>query len=295
MRVTAYNEPMSFLRHIAVCNNYRPEDFEPLWVGARQIGRVRPSLGEALLDFSRVFGPGVQGGVQLNAALRGFDERTDAVAGVMEALAGTGLVQAPLGELYPVTCGDREDALFIVDRGHVAYLGIPTFGQHLNGFVRRGDGLHMWIGRRARDRHLFPGRLDQLVAGGLPHGIPLADNLAKECWEEAGIEPELALQAEFVGTLSYFAQTAKGAKPDTLFCYDLELPDDFTPRCTDGEVEAFYLLPLDEVSEIVRSGDAFKPNCALVVIDFLIRHGRIAADHPEYEALRGGLRLNAAR
>jgi len=281
---------MSFLRHIAACNNYRPEDFVPLLVDGSQAGRVYPAFAEALLDFPRVFAPGQSGAVALSDALRGFDERSEAVAEVVDALAGQGVVQRRFGELYPVTLGDRDEALFVIDRAVVAHFGFPTFGQHMNGFVRRPDGIHMWIGRRARDRHLFPGRLDQLVAGGLPHGILPVENLVKECWEEAGIERDLASQASHVGNLRYCAQTAKGAKPDTLLCYDLELPEDFAPRCTDGEVEDFYLLPLAEVADIVRSGDEFKPNCSLVVIDFLIRHGRITGGHPEYDDLVRGLR-----
>jgi hypothetical protein len=39
----------------------------------------------------------------------------------------------------------------------------------------------------------------------------------------------------------------------------------------------------------VEAGDDFKFNCALVVIDFLIRHGLIAPDHPDYVALVRGL------
>ena len=39
----------------------------------------------------------------------------------------------------------------------------------------------------------------------------------------------------------------------------------------------------------VEQTDAFKFNCSLVVIDFLIRHGHLAADHPDYEAIVLGL------
>ena len=77
-------------------------------------------------------------------------------------------MQAPLGEAYPVTRGRREDAIFLVDRGAASWFGFRAFGQHLNGYVRRGEELFMWVGKRAGDRRIFPGRLDQLVAGGLP-------------------------------------------------------------------------------------------------------------------------------
>jgi hypothetical protein len=74
-----------------------------------------------------------------------------------------------------------------------------------------------------------------------------------------------------------------------LFNYDLDLPADFTPRNTDGEVEEFYLWPMEKVMETVRESDDFKFNCALVVIDFLLRRGLIPPEHPEYGGLLAGL------
>ena len=58
---------------------------------------------------------------------------------------------------------------------------------------------------------------------------------------------------------------------------------------TDGEVDAFYLWPMERVVEAVRDSDSFKFNCALVVIDFLVRHGYIAADDPDYSDIVEGL------
>jgi hypothetical protein len=85
-------------------------------------------------------------------------------------------------------------------------------------------------------------------------------------------------------------ETGKGLKPDTLYCYDLELPPEFEPHCSDGEVEEFYLWPIERVAQIVRESDEFKPNCSLVVIDFLIRHGVIGPEHVDYLQLNQGLR-----
>jgi hypothetical protein len=75
-----------------------------------------------------------------------------------------------------------------------------------------------------------------------------------------------------------------------LYCYDLEVPADFVPRNTDGEVESFHLLPLDEVARLVAQTDEFKLNCNLVVIDFLIRHGWVDPSSPAYLPLALGLR-----
>ena len=79
---------------------------------------------------------------------------------------------------------------------------------------------------------------------------------------------------------------------DIIYCYDLELPEDFQPTPTDGEVADFLLLPIDKVIELVAETDRFKPNCNLVIIDFLLRHGLLGPEHPQYDALALGLRVH---
>jgi hypothetical protein len=49
-------------------------------------------------------------------------------------------------------------------------------------------------------------------------------------------------------------------------------------------------MPAAEVARLVRDTDEFKLNCNLVVIDFLIRHGVIAQEDPDYIAIIQGLR-----
>jgi hypothetical protein len=44
------------------------------------------------------------------------------------------------------------------------------------------------------------------------------------------------------------------------------------------------------VAEIVRDTRQFKFNCNLVLIDFFVRHGVIAPEHPDYLAICRGLR-----
>ena len=89
---------------------------------------------------------------------------------------------------------------------------------------------------------------------------------------------ELAARAVPTTTITYVREDASGLKPDTLFCYDLELPADFVPRPHDGEVERFLLLPLRELVAAVRDSARCKPNCALVWIDFFLRHGALDAE-----------------
>ena len=39
----------------------------------------------------------------------------------------------------------------------------------------------------------------------------------------------------------------RGVFPETQFVFDLEMPESFQPVNIDGEVEAFYLLTIEEV------------------------------------------------
>ena len=288
------SESSGYLRHVRACNPPVTEPFLPWWIEGQVVGWVRPGLARALQGLAAAFEV-LPDRIELASGLNDFDSRSQALAEAGERLAELGLVTPPMGELYPVTAGGREAALCVMDRAVAAHFGVRTFGQHLNGYVRDGGRLLMWVGRRARDRLVYPGRLDQLVAGGLPWGVGLEENLLKECREEADIPPELARKAVPVGVVSYNRVAERGFRPDLLYCYDLELPAGFTPRNTDGEVESFQLLPLEEVARRVRETDEFKLNCNLVVIDFLIRHGFLGPEHPEYLQLNLGLRRPPGR
>ena len=54
-------------------------------------------------------------------------------------------------------------------------------------------------------------------------------------------------------------------------------------------MEGFRLMTMNELCACVQDTCDFKFNCALVVIDFLIRHGYIESDHDDYLRLINGL------
>ena len=279
---------MSYLNHITALNQCGSQRYLPFKVDHSTVGRMAPGFAAQLTRWPDTFEVG-EAEITLAQRLDGFEQRSDALAEVIDTLCAEGVIARHHGEPYRVAADFSSPALLTIDRASVAYFGVRAYGQHLNGYVRDGDELLMWLGRRSRSKPSYPGMLDQLVAGGLPHDITLQDNLAKECWEEAAIPAELADQAVPVGTVSYCRETDAGLKADLLFNYDLQLPTDFVPRANDGEMEEFLLLPLAEVAELVEHSSEFKDNCNLVVIDFLIRHGYLPPEHPEYTALCQGL------
>ncbi|GLH16562.1 Uncharacterized protein YJR142W [Gryllus bimaculatus] len=76
----------------------------------------------------------------------------------------------------------------------------------------------------------------------------------------------------------FFFESERGLFPNTEFVFDLELPLDFVPYNSDGEVEKFELLPADQALEKVFSTE-FKTTSCPVVVDFLIRHGKISPEN----------------
>jgi hypothetical protein len=112
----------------------------------------------------------------------------------------------------------------------------------------------------------------------------------KECREEAGMPPELAQRARPVGLITLAALILGHMRIGLQFNYDLELPADFRPRNTDGEVAEFMLMPVSAVIERLKTADEFSYDIAIVLIDFLIRHGFVGPDDPDYLDLVASLR-----
>lgn len=288
---------MDFIDHITACNGYDITAFSPLFIADETVGWVKHDLAEHLVRTETCFDR-CKSGISFDAGSPEPDQRSLEMAKIVKRLADQKLVPPLRQENFPVLSEFRSITLMHMDRAAVPAFGVAAFGCHVNGYVRRDDGgLDLWIGRRSRDRSLYPGMLDNMVAGGLPIDLNPIENVIKEAEEEAGIPAALAGKAQPVSEISYVLQAPDGLKPDTMFCFDLELPSDFVPRNCDGEVEQFYRWPIEKVMEIVRSSFDFKFNCNLVIIDFLIRHGLITENHPDFQPLAKGLRnrLNSGK
>ena len=289
---------MSYLDRIHECNDYNLSHFRP-WYGSGQIlGWFNHRFAEELRRWPEVFdvqealvkfdsGESFTGDNDLNV-----QRRSEVLRTINETLVRDDVIKQTHGELYPVKQRFEDLPFAVIDRASASHYGIKAWGQHLNGYVKRNNEIHMWIAKRSVKKRTFPGMLDNMVAGGLPFDISLRKNIVKECQEEASLNEDMLYQLTSAGAISYCVETPEGLKPDILFCYDLELPESFQPVCQDGEVEEFFLLPLAEVAEIVRETNQFKPNCDLTIIDFLIRHGFIEPFEKGYHDIVCGLRAS---
>ena len=279
---------MAFLDRIRACNAHDLGAYRPLYAAGHRVGWVREAMAARLAQHPSVFVVEPER-VTLAPEFDDYEARSTALESVLLSLRDAGVIAGWRDEAYPVTTAFSAPPLLQMERAAIPHLGVRAYGVHMNGFVRDGARLRMWVARRARDKPTFPGMLDNMVAGGQPVGISLAENLIKECAEEASIPRPLAERAVPVGAISYTMEVPEGVKPDVQFCYDLELPPDFVPAPADGEIESFALWPIERVAEMVAETAEFKFNCNLVIIDFLVRHGMLGPEHPDYLAIVRGL------
>jgi isopentenyldiphosphate isomerase len=198
------------------------------------------------------------------------------------------LVKGWRNELYTVY-NPHHVAYMHIERSFSVLIGVVTYGVHINGYIPANNSkngqLKMWIPRRSATKPTFPGMLDNTVAGGLgyPHGI--WDTLVKECYEEAGLAQEFVeSHAKACGVLQYMYKTDDNRiQPEVEYIYDIAFDneDDIKPHPVDGEAEDFQLMEVDEILTRLYQNE-FKPNCGLVIIDFLIRHGIVTPESEKY-------------
>jgi hypothetical protein len=278
---------MSFADRIRHCNSFDRSRVIPLWAGEHRIGWLRRDNAEALRPHDRVFaidGDGARLLVNGNC-----DEVSRAVDSVVDALVRERRVSKWRNETFDVAPCWGTPPILRLDRGAVPFFGVRAYGVHVNGYRRVGADYFLWIGKRAANKQTAPGKLDNMVAGGIGNGHNATATLAKEADEEAAVSAPLIERAVAAGALTYCMETRHGIRDDVMFVYDLEVPVDFTPSNGDGEIAAFELMPLADILERIRTSADFKFNVNLVILDFAVRRGVLRPEDPEYLDVANGL------
>ena len=275
---------MSYIDKIQHCNQLNIDQYLPFKVQTERYGWIHQEFAEHLKSWTSVFQVNDES-VTFNPEISSYQTRSDAIAPVLTELHQQKIIDTWVGELYPVNHQYGQQGVMEIERAAALYFGTQCYGVHINGLVKKYDGIYVWLAVRAKDKPFFPGQLDQIVAGGQPVGISLMDNVIKESQEEANIPRVLASQAQARGYLKYKMETPRGIESSTLFNYDCWLPEDFVPENTDGEVDSFQLVSMQELAELTEHTDDFKDNCNLTNIDLLIRSGLIDEKHTDYQEI----------
>ncbi|TDZ62018.1 Thiamine pyrophosphokinase [Colletotrichum trifolii] len=180
--------------------------------------------------------------------------------------------------------------------------GIITSGVHLNIYMGEGPTMQIGVATRSMTKTSFPGLLDQCVAGGYQAGVDRCalDCLQREASEELrrGLPRGYESKVERKPTIQYMTtrderwDSSSRIEDGVPECgirvpFDLRV-DDLFFLGNEAEVATIEFLPARVVKERLLQG-LFKPNSALIMVDFLIRHG-LLEDDPGTEKIKDLLR-----
>ncbi len=200
-------------------------------------------------------------------------ERTPFLAEANAALREAGLIVAWRDETYPVLGLQTHRLLATVERAASRFWGTLTFGAHCNGHVVDASGrpTHLWIARRSPTKPTDPGRLDNLIGGGVPNGQTALEAVVREGWEEAGLAPAQMRGLRPGRVFQVARDIAEGFQLEQVSVFDLALPGGLVPCNQDGEVAELTLMPLAHALACAAGGE-MTVDASLVTLDFALRH-----------------------
>lgn len=185
-----------------------------------------------------------------------------------------------------------------IERFAAPLFRIVSRGADLTAYTMTKDGMKIWVPRPSSHMKTYPGMLDTTIAGGVRAEESPYETILHEADEEASLPKDLLVRdVKSCGVMTYMSLTSTddGGEhgllvPDTVYIYDIELKEDVIPRPQDDEVEEFYLMTVQEVTDALQRA-RFKANCAVVMIDFFIRHG-IITEANESESVNLSMRIS---
>lgn len=152
-----------------------------------------------------------------------------------------------------------------VERGLARLLGIATYAVHLVGYTSCGC---VWVQQRSPGKAIDPGLWDTLVGGLVPASDNLTTALARETWEEAGIELNQVQQLRAGGRVRLCHPNAidggLGYVDEQIDWFLGLIPDGVKPINQDGEVAQFALLEPHELKAQLES-NAFTLDASLIL------------------------------
>ena len=245
----------------------------------RERGPVLGSVALAQLDILRAWPDAFERLASADGAPRAValrlpaPERDARLAQIHARLRADGLIAGWRDEPYPLR--DRAGGEHgIIERAASRFWGTLTLGAHCNGYVADASGhpTHLWIARRSDSKPTDPGRLDNLIGGGVPAGQSPREAVIREGWEEAGLEPRQMAGLVTGGLVDLECDIPEGRQHERLHVFDLELPAGLVPSNQDGEVAEHRLMTIAEALARAATGE-LTTDAALATLDFAVRRG----------------------
>ncbi|HVO87190.1 MAG TPA: DUF4743 domain-containing protein [Casimicrobiaceae bacterium] len=270
-------------------------------VAGMDLGWLDDERARSLARFSDVFqihGDAVEFAARVDehSGENACDQRSAAIAPCVRALAATGALTAWRNERYGIRERFDEDPALLIERAAARFFGVRTYAAHANGLTGTRNEPQMWLARRSPHKAIDPGMLDNLVGGGIAYGSTPLATVVKEAWEEAGIPPRLAGDVQRGGTIDMAREVPDGLQRETIYVYDLWIPNHFTPANQDGEAVEHRCVDLAEAARLLANAtgpDVVTVDATLVAVDFLLRHD-VIAHGPDRERLSALLQAGRA-
>ena len=274
----------------AACMFDPADSLLPFTVEGVLAGWMKRSFAEHLREWPEVFSVRPRG-VGMLGDFETAEHRSVAIAAVVESLATETVISGWRDELVTVAETFYSPPLFHIERAASRHFGLTMHASHLNGLTVKGGALHMWIARRAENKSVDPGKLDNLAAGRIARGMSPFETLVKESFEEAGIAPVLAKTANGAGVVRCKREVDEGMHHELMFVHDILLPESFVPQNQDGEVSGFQCVPMAEMLDrMAGNPDNFTVDSVLVALDCLIRRGVFTSERKDYLEIIHALR-----
>lgn len=154
-----------------------------------------------------------------------------------------------------------------IERAAVRALGIATHAVHLVGRTQPGG---WWVQQRAHDKSVDPGLWDTLMGGLIAAGETLAQTLARETMEEAGLEIAALRDVRATDRITVRRPVPDGYMIEHIVVHEAVVPEGVVPVNRDGEVARFDLLDTRGLVERLAQ-DAFTLEAALILLGVLER------------------------
>lgn len=199
--------------------------------------------------------------------------RAGAMTAMNDTLRADGLIVAWRDEPFPLFDVNGRTLGVSIERAATRFWGTLTLGAHCNGYVAGAGGVpeRLWIARRSFAKATDPGKLDNLVGGGVPAGQSPREAVLREGWEEAGLQAAQMSGLARGRVLRLLRDIPEGLQREWIHVYDLALPPGLTPRNQDGEVAELTLHELPPALALAAS-EQMTVDASLVTLDFVLRH-----------------------
>lgn len=209
-----------------------------------EVGSIEPEIARRLAAKGQLLRAMPDGGWLVEG------EADGSLAAIAEALRTLGLAARWRDEALAV-CDATGRVHGKVERAVVRVLGVATAAVHLTGTTSDG---RTWVQQRADDKATDPGLWDTLMGGQIGAGETVETALARETWEEAGLEIDALHGLRRLAPVLLRRPVAEGYLVERLEVFEAMVPDGTVPQNQDGEVQRFECLDRDALGARLASG-----------------------------------------